>query len=398
VLDVHAGVTVEINDVEIKCGRAPGIADERDGGGIRNEGTLTLNNSTVGSSTADSRGGGISNSGTLTLENSTVLWNIADNGGGGINNSGTLTLNNSIVQRNIADSYGGGIRNSGTLTLENSTVNSNDVLGNYAYGGGIYNIGTLTLENSTINSNTGESTNVLNYAYGGGIYNSGTLTLENSTVSSNTTDYGGGIYNDGGTLTLDNCTVNSNRARRYGGGIYNDSTVILFHTTIASNWADVNNDGVGDGGGVAVFGGTTHVMNTLIGNNQDSGGEARDCLGTLTSWGYNLFEWGNGCTIIGVTTGNINGADPDLGLCFDYGGPTRTCALQTGSPAIERIPNGTNGCQAGVSTDQRGYVRAGGPGNGGSSCDIGAYEYDTAPPEVEEYSIYLPLVVKNASP
>ncbi len=169
----------------------------------------------------------------------------------------------------------------------------------------------------------------------------------------------------------------------------------LIHTTIASNWADYNNDGVGDGGGVAVFGGTTHVMNTIIGDNNDRGGEARDCLGTLTSWGYNLFEWGTGCTIIGVTTGNINGADPNLGPIGLWGGPTMTCPLQTGSPAIERIPTGTNGCQAGVSTDQRGYVRAGGPGNGGSSCDIGAYEYDTVPLPPSTGLIYLPIISKN---
>jgi hypothetical protein len=66
--------------------------------------------------------------------------------------------------------------------------------------------------------------------------------------------------------------------------------------------------------------------------------------------------------------------------------------LKTGSPAIEQIPDGTNGCQAGVSTDQRGYPRAGGAGYGGSSCDMGAYEHGTAPPVKR---VYLPIVFKD---
>jgi hypothetical protein len=133
-------------------------------------------------------------------------------------------------------------------------------------------------------------------------------------------------------------------------------------------------------------------MNTIIGDNYDRGGEAHDCRGVLTSYRYNLIEWGIGCTIVGDTTGNINGLDPNLGLLAENGGPSRTHALRTGSPAIERIPNGTNGCQAGVSTDQRGYPRAGGTGYGGSLCDMGAYEYDTAPPV---NLVYLPIILKN---
>jgi CSLREA domain-containing protein len=308
VLDVHAGFVVEINDVRIRYGS---LADIQCGGGIRNDGTLTLNNTRVSSNTAPAAAGG------------------------------------------------GGICNVGTLTLNNSTVGYNDA----AAGGGIDNFGTLRLNNSTVNDN--------NAITAGGITNNGTLTLDNCTVSGNDADgYGGGIANLNGTLTLNN-------------------------STIADNTADDDNNGFGDGGGVYVSGGTANVMNTIIADNQDRGGEAHDCSGILTSQGYNLFEWGIGCSIIGDTTGNINGADPDLGLLAANGGATRTHALQTGSPAIERIPNGTNGCQAGVSTDQRGYVRAGGAGNGGSSCDTGAYEYDTVPLAPPSGPVYLPIILRN---
>jgi hypothetical protein len=53
------------------------------------------------------------------------------------------------------------------------------------------------------------------------------------------------------------------------------------------------------------------------------------------------------------------------------GGPTWTIALLSGSPAIDRIPPGTNGCGTTITTDQRGVAR---PHGGG--CDIGAYEAD----------------------
>jgi hypothetical protein len=53
---------------------------------------LTIRNGVVG--------GGISNQGTLMINNSTVSGNSATYGGGGIHNNGTLTINNSTVSGN----------------------------------------------------------------------------------------------------------------------------------------------------------------------------------------------------------------------------------------------------------------------------------------------------------
>jgi hypothetical protein len=80
-----------------------------------------------------------------------------DGRGGGIENEGTLTVNGCWLEGNSADMAGGGIYNAGTLTVSNSTVESNGVgipdgWGSY-YGGGIYNAGTLTVSNSTFYSN-----------------------------------------------------------------------------------------------------------------------------------------------------------------------------------------------------------------------------------------------------
>ena len=84
------------------------------------------------------------------MTNSTVRDNTVTGiftGGGGIFNEGSLTLNNSTISANIAID-GGGIFNAGTLTLTNSTVSSNRV------GGGIFSEqGTLTLTNTTISGN-----------------------------------------------------------------------------------------------------------------------------------------------------------------------------------------------------------------------------------------------------
>ncbi|MEP6993785.1 MAG: hypothetical protein ABI968_04610, partial [Acidobacteriota bacterium] len=114
--------------------------------------------------------------------------------GGGILNQGTLTVNNSTVSGNTAgdptngNGTGAGIWNyvNATLTLNGCTVSGNTVVGDLSYapsrGGGIANYGTVTLNNSTIAGNTA------NQGFGGGISNSlntSTLTLNNSTVSGN---------------------------------------------------------------------------------------------------------------------------------------------------------------------------------------------------------------------
>jgi len=317
--------------------------------------------------------------GNLTINGAGATSTIID--GGAIDRvfhifSGVTVEINDLKITNGSNTVGGAIYNfGGTLTLNNTTVSGNTA-GATGGGGGVYNNGgTLTLNHSTISNNTAD--------YGGGIYNywnTAVLTLNNSTVSDNTAGAkGGGISNNRGTLTLNNSTVSGNTAtggaepNDGGGGIYNIyGTVTLDSATIANN-ATQN----GDGGGIDNVAGTVNLKNAIVGGNTDSGGQAPDCSGTLTSQGYNLIQDTTGCTF-STATGDITGQDPKLSPLADNGGPTQTHALQSGSPAIDQIPDGTSGCQAGVSTDQRGAVRADGPGRGGSACDMGAYEYDSS--------------------
>jgi hypothetical protein len=140
--------------------------------------------------------------------------------GGGIFNQGTLTLNNAVIRGNTAgdptngDGTGAGIWNylGASLTLNNSTVTDNTVTGNLSYapsrGGGIANDGNLVLNNSTVAGNSSVQ------GFGGGIANSlgsSSLILNHSTISGNSSPgtSSGGIDNRG-TLIAANSIVDGN--------------------------------------------------------------------------------------------------------------------------------------------------------------------------------------------
>jgi hypothetical protein len=214
---------------------------------------VTLSGLTITKGSADFRGqgGGILNDGTLTISHCTLSGNHADIGGtngGGIYNNGTLTVSQCMVSGNHADfdgANGGGIYNDtgAMLTISQSTLSDNRAVA----GGGIANFGTLTVSQSTLSKNTA--------GVGGGIFNlGGTVTVSHSTLFNNTAVRGGGIVNASivnvgidifGTLTLDHSTVFNNTANE-GGGIFNDTgaTLNLNHSSVTGNTPDdVDNDG-----------------------------------------------------------------------------------------------------------------------------------------------------------
>jgi hypothetical protein len=132
------------------------------GGGLVNFfGTVSLSGSTLAANAAPTgEGGGISNDGTLTLANCTLNGNSAF-GGGAIVNSATLTIANSTLSSNSADFDGGAIWNfGGTLTLLNSTLYGN--MARQYFGGGIVNNATLEL-GSTIFDAGASGLNLTNY-------------------------------------------------------------------------------------------------------------------------------------------------------------------------------------------------------------------------------------------
>jgi hypothetical protein len=397
---VPGGVTAELIGLTIANGRET----EEHGGGIRNEGTLTLTNSTVsGSSAGDdsgcrtddpallcSEGGGVWSEGTLTLIDSTISGNSAHFGGGVANRQGSLTVINSAVLMNSAEgcrvgavlcSGGGGIWSSGMLTMENSTVSGSSS----DWGGGIFNRGVRepTITNSTVSGNSAGFD-------GGGLLNFETLTLINSTVADNSAGQsGGGIANEAGILEVANSTLSGNIAASAGGGLYNPggASAQLVNSTLSANTADTWGGGIYTGGELLLASSTIaandaptasaiydpsspsprlrSIANTLI---------QGDCADSppFDSDGYNIESPGNTC---GFSQETDRPAEPqlNLGSLQDNDGPTRTHALLENSVAIDRIPEAdcVDGAGEPLRTDQRGALR---PAGVSSSCDVGAFE------------------------
>jgi hypothetical protein len=132
---------------------------------------------------------------TATLQNLTIRHGVAPDHGGGILNDGTLTVQRSTIRDNTTG-------NGGSCTADGASVNCR--AGDGGHGGGIYNNGTLTVDRSTIRDNTtgnggsctGEDSSGCHAGfggYGGGITNwiDKTMTLTNSTLSGNRTGSGG---------------------------------------------------------------------------------------------------------------------------------------------------------------------------------------------------------------
>ena len=349
IFNIASGGNLSISGVTVS-----GAKISSDGGAFRNQGILSVNNSTISGNDSGAFGGGIFNLfGTVTVSNSIFSGNTVLLGGGGICNSGstgsegTVTISNSTFSGNTATSgSGGGILNksSSILNISNSTLSGNTASDG---GGAIRNYGTLNINNSTLSGN--------NAFEGGGIRNNGTLNINNSTLSGNnvTIGGGGGISNDG-TLNISNSTFSGNTANGSGGGAIqiNSGTVTISNSTISGNSAT-------NGGGLRNRYGTLNIANTIIANSTSGGdyvGGNNATIGTNTN---NLVE-----------DGSISGAiaaDPLLGPLANNGGPTFTMALLAGSPAIA-AGNATVSNASPVSgVDQRGINR--------TTSDIGAYSY-----------------------
>jgi len=246
-------------------------------------------------------------------------------------------------------------------------------------GGGVYNVGTLTINNSTLSGNAavgdlGQCFFPPCYGTGGGIYNIGALTINNTTLSGNSTGgrpagFGGGIYNHFGLgpLIISNSTLSGNSAfgsGSRGGGIDNAGALRINNGTLSGNSA-------GSGGGIYSIPNGAALQNSIVANSPSGG----NCSGTtkpfITSNGYNLSS-DNTCNF--HNTGDLNNTNLLLGTLGNYGGPTQTIPLLSGSPAIDAgNPSGcTDGLGHLLKTDQRGKPRHDAEDTRG--CDIGAYE------------------------
>jgi hypothetical protein len=280
VLQVHGTATVILQDLSITGGLAP---PEGDGGGIYNQGNLTITRSMIihnaaGSApqdevtlgTSGGSGGAIYNTGTLVIQDSQVAHNTTGLGGpgdcenppgnggagGGIYNAGMLLIQGSQVDGNIAERGGYGL---------DQTCNELEIYygvdgGDGGGGGAVFNTGSLIIIQTTVSNNSaGDGGNGGSSdrggsggsgGDGGAIFSTGSLNITQTTISSNTAGNGGAggvswmIYFGGG-----------GGAGGDGGGIYSLGTLKIYASHLLSNRAGSGGGGEwsgpeGRGGGI----------------------------------------------------------------------------------------------------------------------------------------------------
>jgi len=346
VVTIAHGVSATITGLDITDGTGNydvnGYAPITFGGGVDNEGHLTLRNVSVTGNTAGN-GGGVFNDvgGSLSLGGTRGTSVSADTangrGGGGIYNfKGTVTSTNAGISHDTAAGTGviggGGIFNDeGTLVLGSRTTRGTSVNWNVApdgagidnYGGGSH----LTIDNGQVNRNTA-------VYIGGGIKNwaGNAATLIDTSVNDNTARYGAGLYG-AGPLSLRDDAVNGNRASVWGGGIFND-----LHGSLSVRDTTIHGDRAGNvGGGIASDAPAALTGDAVTGNLSMAGGggiySSHTTLTlTRTSVAHNtaprgggIYAWGVGTVTLRVgatVTRNRATVHRGGGGIFHFGGTT----------------------------------------------------------------------------
>lgn len=302
-------------------------------------------------------------------------WDIV--GGGCIAARGYVALEDTTVQGCYAagrGAYGGAIYAFG-LIMENSTLSGNAVRAVHtssdtgASGGAAF-VYALQLTDSTVSGN--RSSHVANpgsshYDIGGGISSVLGGTVSGSTIDSNYTQGRGGGIASFNPLVVSNSTISGNvAAEDLGGGLFVrwPAAVEIANSTITANHAG------GGGGGIYLAIDSSSLQSTIVYGNSIGDGDGKfaevqnRASIPLTVGGSNNLVGISGPTV--TLPDDTRQADPLLGPLAYVGGPTRTHALQRGSPALDAGNN-----LQGLAYDQRGapFERV-----SGVAADIGAYE------------------------
>lgn len=266
---------------------------------------------------------------TAEVTRDTYHGNTAVGAGGGIFNDGDLSLRHSRLSENTAEgnadvlidfypgylfqggALGGGLSNIGTLDVDGTTFHANRAVGGdgatgpilatspagtaptypgLAVGGGLHNLNEATVDRSRFSDNEaiGGNQNVGSFAgiaNGGGVYNDSSLVISNSSVSGNRAvggDVNAGDINVGGAA---------------GGGISSGSVTALPPLELRSATLDVNrvhvrsNEAIGGeenqapaglptanaaggaiGGGILVYQGSASISRAIVTHNTAIGG------------------------------------------------------------------------------------------------------------------------------
>lgn len=222
--------------------------------------------------------------------------------GGGVWNQGDLTLDGCDVSSNEAGTWGGGIYSEATamLTLVDTDVMSNTSPG--LYGGGIYSVGAVTITNGVISGNTATGTSGI----GGGIACLGNLTATGTTIRNNSAVLmGGGCYLDGAgtTWTFTNCDIDSNTAPQAAGVLCFEGSLELKGTTaIRRNTATMQAGGLLlEHGSQAVLSDTSAIKDNTVTTSSGAGGGVVVGRGTANGYGFSSLTLNDSSAISGNT-------------------------------------------------------------------------------------------------
>ena len=193
---------------------------------------------------------------------------------------------------------------------------------------------------------------------GGAIINVGALTVRDCTFIGNSASSIGGAICNFGVANIIRCTLTGNSSP-FGGAISNYSDLLVAHSTISGNSASSNGGGIDNGNGSSII---LYLLYSIVaGNTASTGADIYNFNGTISRTGTSVVQ---GYAGIPPTGGSFIVAPPLLAPLDNYGGTTKTMALQPGSPARNNASGSVN------SRDQRDFPIVGIP-------DIGAYEAGT---------------------
>ena len=213
-------------------------------------------------------GGGIQNEGDLTLVGSQVIHNSSTWEGGGIRSNGWLTVTRTVVGYNsAAGGGGGGILNHSALLLNDSTITGNILQGGFS-GAGILGDGPVTVINSTVSDNQGGNGEGIKAISGAAIFN--------TTISGNS---GIGLYLQYSSATVENSILAGNGSTDCSGNVNSQGYNIIQTSNGCSlvgtdiNGVDARLDTLQDNGGPA----PTQAL--LPGSPAINGGSPGGCFG-----------------------------------------------------------------------------------------------------------------------
>lgn len=291
--------------------------------------------------------------------------------------STTIVVEDSVLSGNTLPhipndrvSQGAAIYSRGTLVLRRTLVQ-----GNEADQGAVFHDGTALIEDSEFDGNRGSSLSPALMLVSDGA----PWTVRRSLFRNNTGTLEGAGAIDFFTQSLpvnvahalvENCTFYGNKTAS-GAVLAFRSDATVRNSTFYGN---VASDPEQELGAIELYGPSSELTSNLFAANSEI--EIYDATppGATVSIGYNIFRslvgdlppsvpcassTASGYNLCGVTS-------PGLGQLASNGGPTRTMALLSGSPAIDAGAN-----PGGLATDQRGtgFTRT-----AGAKTDIGAYE------------------------